>query len=234
MWRALPSIIRELVDDDSVSVVVVTGAGPDAFAAGADIEELSANADTAEAASAFMTAVQRAEEALAACPKPTIAMINGNCHGGGLELAMACDLRFAAVSSSFSVPPARLGVVYSLSSTRRLTQLIGPGLARDLLYSGRRFGSEEAHGMRLVERVLADEALETETVAYALQIARRSQLSVRAAKRIITSILDGRTAEDETLHQMRVDAMLSDDFGEGVEAFRERRPPEFPSGSHPL
>jgi enoyl-CoA hydratase/carnithine racemase len=233
MWEAVPEVFARLAADPSVAVVVVEGAGGEAFASGADIGELLAHAGEADAASAFMMTVQRAEQAVAACRKPVIAMIAGSCYGGGLELAMACDVRFAAIGSRFAAPPARLGVVYSLSSTRRLVELVGPGRARDLLFSGRDVDSGEAAAIGLIEREIAAADLEAETLRYARTVGRRSQVSVRVAKRVIRAILDGAVEEDEDLHRLRVDAMLSADLREGASAFLERRRPDFPSCSPP-
>jgi enoyl-CoA hydratase/carnithine racemase len=229
MWHALPAVVALLSADDAVNIVIMEGAGDEAFASGADILELVEHARDGEDASAFMRTVQRAEQAVAACPKPIIAMIRGSCYGGGLELAMACDLRFAAVGSRFAVPPARLGVVYSLSSTRRLVDLIGAGRARDLLFSGRVLDSAEAAAVGLVEREFPAGDLEAETIGYAAAVTRLSQASVRAAKRIVRAILDGAVEEDEALHRLRVEAMLGNEFKERAAAFLEHRKPEFPS-----
>jgi enoyl-CoA hydratase/carnithine racemase len=231
MWEAVPEIFDRLAREPSVAVIVVEGAGGEAFAAGADIGELLAHATDPDAASAFMLTVQRAEQAVASCPKPVIAMVAGSCYGGGLELAMACDVRFAATGSRFAAPPARLGVVYSLSSTRRLVELVGPGHARDLLFSGRDIDSAEAVAIGLVEREIAVADLEAETLSYAQTVGRRSQVSVLAAKRVVRAILDGATEEDEDLHRLRVDAMLGADLREGASAFLARRKPVFPSCS---
>lgn len=228
MWRRLPELIERVSADTRVKVLVVQGAGEAAFAAGADIEELLAHADSPARAALFMDTVQRAERALALCAKPTIAMIRGTCFGGGIELALACDVRFASVGSRFSIPPARLGVVYSLSSTRRLIELIGPGVARDLLFSGRAFDSGEARTMGLIEREFALAEIEQETERYAELLCRRSQFSIRAAKRVTRAILDGAVEENDALRELRVDAFLGADVREGASAFLEKRPAEFP------
>jgi gluconolactonase len=233
MWAALPHIVESLAADSSVAAIVVEGAGDEAFASGADIGELLTHCSGPATASTFMIAVQRAEQAIAGCPKPVIAMISGTCYGGGLELAMACDVRFAAAGSRFAAPPARLGVVYSLSSTRRLMELVGPGRARDLLFSGRELDSAEALAVGIVEYEVAREDLVADTLRYAHTLSRLSQVSVRAAKRMVRAVLDGTLVEDEHLHRMRVDAMLGDDVREGAAAFLQRRAPRFPS-SPPL
>lgn len=231
MWEALPAIFDRLAAEASVAVIVIQGAGREAFASGADIAELLAHATGPDAASAFMKTVHRAEETVANCPKPVIAMIAGSCYGGGLELATACDVRFAAAGSRFAAPPARLGVVYSLSSTRRLIELVGPGRARELLFSARVVDSTEAVAIGLIEREVAVADLEPETLRFAHEVSHRSQVSVRAAKRLVREILDGAVEENESLHDMRIDAMLSADLREGASAFLQRRKPTFPSGS---
>src|ERR1700740_3031955 len=135
---------------------------------------------TTDDAWALMDAVRNAEHALSDCPKPVIAMIRGFCIGGGIELALGCDLRFAAKTATFAVPPAKLGLVYSLSSTKRLIELVGLGCARDLLYSARSFDAAEAFRMGLVERVFEEDEIEQKTLEYAELLARRSQYSIRA------------------------------------------------------
>ena len=147
MWRLLPELVRDAIVDPAVKVLIVQGASDTAFAAGADIAEVDECIGDDARAAALMDGVHAAEHALATCPKPVIAMIRGICIGGGIELAPACDLRFASTECTFSVPPARLGVVYSLYSTKRLVHLVGPGRARDLLYRDRRGDGSGGQGV---------------------------------------------------------------------------------------
>jgi enoyl-CoA hydratase/carnithine racemase len=227
MWRAIPALMAEVVTDDSIKVLVIQGADEKAFAAGADIDEIADHAASAELAWAFMDAVHSAESAIGGCPKPVIAMIRGDCIGGGVEIALACDMRFAQSGSRFGIPPAKLGLVYSLASTTRLVQLVGPGLARDFLYSGRLFDSAEALSAGLIERELPAEDIVAATQAYAETLCRRSQVSIRAAKVIVHAALTRAAEEDDRIRRLREDSFLGPDLKEGIRAFQEGRPANF-------
>jgi enoyl-CoA hydratase len=229
MWRAVPDHIGRFESDPLAKVLIIQGATPKAFAVGADIEELLAHSNDAAAARGFMGTVHSAEQAVGDCAKPTIAMIRGNCFGGGVELAMACDIRFASAESRFALPPAKLGVVYSLSSTRRLARLVGPGRAADLLFSGRTLDAAEAEAIGLVEHLVTADAVEAEVQKYAELLCRRSQVSIRAAKQTLREIANGMLAESPELEEIRTEAMLGSDLREGAKAFLEKRPPSFPS-----
>src|SRR5690606_9591311 len=163
MWEAIPTIMQEAERNPAVKVIVIRGADETAFAAGADIEEILGFTQSQAAAWRLMDAVRIAEQSIAACPKPSIAMIRGICYGGGVEIALACDLRFCSETAQFAIPPAKLGLLYSLSSTKRLAELVGNGVARDLLYSGRSFAGPEAKEIGLVERCLPDAGMVAET-----------------------------------------------------------------------
>lgn len=227
MLGRIASMLAEADADRDIKVIIIQGATEACFASGADIDELVAQADSEGNAWAMMEAVHAAEHAVADCAKPVIAMIRGDCFGGGIEIAMACDLRFASRASRFGVPPAKLGVVYSLYSTKRLVELMGPGAAADLLFSARMFDAEEALSFGLIDRVYAAGDIEGETLAYAEVIAGRSQYSLRAAKEIIRAARKGATEEDARIRQLRVDAFFGPDFREGVAAFREKRSAAF-------
>jgi enoyl-CoA hydratase len=227
MWESMPALIARMTGDVTVKVLVVHGVDDTAFASGADIEEILQFAASETAAWRLMDAVRSAEQALADCPKPVIAMIRGMCVGGGIELALACDLRFASHNARFAIPPAKLGLVYSLSSTRRLIELLGLGAARDLLYSGRLFNSAEAQSIGLIERLFVDGEIEAETSQYARMLAERSQYSIRAAKRISAAIRDGASDQDDDIRRLRIGAFTGDDLKEGTRAFLEKRRPHF-------
>lgn len=227
MWRAIPVLIDEVVADASVKVLVIQGVDETAFAAGADIDEIADHSTSEELAWAFMDAVHAAESAIGRCGKPVIAMIRGDCIGGGVEIALACDIRFAQSGSRFGIPPAKLGLVYSLASTARLVQLVGPGLARDFLFSGRLFDSAEARSARLIDREFSSEEIVAATQAYAETLCRRSQWSIRAAKAIVHAALVGATEEDDEIRRLRAGSFLGPDLQEGVRAFQEARPANF-------
>ncbi|MFJ4964534.1 2,3-dehydroadipyl-CoA hydratase [Streptomyces sp. ADI96-02] len=213
MWRALPDVLARLAADPAVRVLVLTGAG-DTFCAGADISSLREAAGDAQALAVA------AEEALAAFPLPTLASVRGFCVGGGSQLAAACDLRFAEDGSRFGVTPAKLGIVYPSSSTRRLVELVGPSAAKHLLFSGELIDTARALRTGLVDEVLPAGALEKRVDEYARVLASRSQLTQAAAKEFAA----GRRDRDA---HWAAQAAGSDDTAEGVAAFLERRPPRF-------
>ena len=227
MWRMMVKYVEEATHDRSVIAIVLRGVDQTAFAAGADIEEMFHIAASQDAAWELMNAVHYAERSLSDCPKPSIAMISGICVGGGVELALGCDLRFAARNSKFAIPPAKLGLVYSLSSTKRLIQLVGLGRARDLLYSARTFDSFEALDIGFVERVFDDANLERETIAYVQTLAQRSQYSIRAAKFVSAAAVAGGSDDDESIRRVRGEAFSGEDVKEGLRAFSEKRSPSF-------
>jgi enoyl-CoA hydratase/carnithine racemase len=216
MWRELPGLLAGLADDAAVRVLVVTGA-ENTFCAGADIATLR---DSVESSQALAVA---AEEALSAFPKPTLAAVRGHCVGGGAQLAAACDLRFASRETLFGVTPAKLGIVYPASSTRRLVRLVGPSAAKFLLFSGELIDAGRALRCGLVDEVHAEEDLDGRVSDFARTLVSRSQLTQAAAKEFT-----GAEAPDASRgeHWRRV-AAESGEAAEGAAAFLERREPRF-------
>ncbi|SDJ49442.1 enoyl-CoA hydratase/isomerase family protein [Streptomyces indicus] len=213
MWRALPPLLDELAADPGVRVLVLTGDGA-TFCAGADISGLVESADEARELAV------RAEEALAAFPKPTLAAVRGHCVGGGCQLAVACDLRFVTEGATFGITPSKLGIVYAASSTRRLVDLVGPATAKYLLFSGELIDSARALRTGLVDEVLAEDELDKRVAEFAGILASRSLLTQVAAKEFAAGRAD---REDHWSAQMRAGG----DTVEGVTAFLERRKPQF-------
>ncbi|NSL43017.1 enoyl-CoA hydratase/isomerase family protein [Streptomyces sp. 8P21H-1] len=213
MWRALPPLLDALAADPAVRVLVLTGEGG-TFCAGADISSLRGSAVEAQGLAVG------AEEALAAFPKPTLAAVRGHCVGGGCQLAAACDLRFADEGASFGITPAKLGIVYAASSTRRLVSLVGPATAKYLLFSGELIGAERALRTGLVDEVLPAGDLDGRVAEFGRILVSRSQLTQAAAK----EFADGRTDRDAYWARQARDA---GDTAEGVAAFLERRPADF-------
>ncbi|MFI6105369.1 enoyl-CoA hydratase/isomerase family protein [Streptomyces sp. NPDC051310] len=216
MWRALPGLLAELAADRDVRVLVLTGAGT-TFCAGADIASLREPGDEQQALAV------RAEEALAAFPKPALAAVRGYCVGGGSQLAAACDLRFAEEGALFGVTPAKLGIVYPASSTRRLVSLVGPSAAKYLLFSGELIDTDRALRTGLVDEVLPAGQLGKRVAEFTRILASRSQLTQAAAKEFAA----GRTDRDAHWADQ---ARGSDDTAEGIAAFLERRAPRFTYG----
>ncbi|WP_436739755.1 enoyl-CoA hydratase/isomerase family protein [Streptomyces sp. BBFR102] len=217
MWRALPPLLDRLAADPSVRALVLTGAG-ETFCAGADISSLGASA--AEGGDAPQRLAVLAEEALAAFPRPTLAAVRGYCVGGGVQLAAACDLRFAEEGSRFAVTPAKLGIVYAASSTARLATLTGPATAKYLLFSGELIDTGRALRCGLVDEVLPAGGLGARVAEFTSVLAARSPLTQAAAKEFAA----GRT--DRIAH-WEDEARRSTDAAEGVAAFLERRTPRF-------
>ncbi|MFK4108143.1 enoyl-CoA hydratase/isomerase family protein [Streptomyces sp. NPDC002176] len=213
MWGALPPLLADLAADPEVRALVLTGEGG-TFCAGADISTLL---DSPTEAQGLAVA---AEEALAAFPKPTLAAIKGHCVGGGAQLAAACDLRLAEEGALFGVTPARLGIVYPASSTRRLVSLVGPATAKYLLFSAELIDTERALRTGLVDEVLPVGELDKRVAALTATLATRSQLTQAAAK----EYADGHTGRDA---HWTAQALASTDTEEGVTAFLERRQPRF-------
>ncbi|MFF2851117.1 enoyl-CoA hydratase/isomerase family protein [Streptomyces sp. NPDC058001] len=213
MWRSLPPLLDILAADPDVRVLVLTGEGG-TFCAGADISSLRGPAPAAQ------DLAVRAEDALAAFPKPTLAVVRGHCVGGGCQLAAACDLRFADEEALFGVTPAKLGIVYPESSTRRLVSLVGPATAKYLLFSGELIDAGHALRTGLVDEVLPTGELDRRVADFTRVLASRSQLTQAAAKEFAA----GRT--DRAEHWAR-QARGSGDTAEGAAAFLERRQPRF-------
>lgn len=227
MWVRLGELVGELESDPQVNVLVLRSSDRQAFSAGADVTEFSRLRMTAEDAAAYDEVVKDTESRLANCAKPTIAMIAGFCVGGGCEVAVACDFRFATTDSTFGITPANLGLVYSLGATKRLVDLVGPANAKLMLMSAQLIDAEGAHAIGLVDRLCSDAELEPATYEFAAQVASKAQLTVRGAKRIIGMILDGAAADNPDSTALQRQAYSSRDYREGVEAFIARRKPTF-------
>lgn len=228
MWRAIPPLVAEVEAAREVVALVIRGAGNEAFAAGADIADLHAALDDPAAAREYIDAISSAESSIAHCRRVTIARIGGYCIGGGLEIAMACDLRFACETSVFATPPTSLGVAYSVNSTRRLVELVGIGAARDLLFTARRVDAKTAHSFGLVDRVIPEAELDEAVADYCSQLTQQSQYAIRLTKLIIAQALN-RPLETPALEQLRVDSFSGTDLREGIAAFDARRRPNFRS-----
>ncbi|GAB3301389.1 enoyl-CoA hydratase-related protein [Parasphingorhabdus pacifica] len=172
-------------------------------------------------------AVAAAENALVSAPVPTIAMVQGYCIGGGCGLALACDMRFADTTARLAITPAKLGIVYSLEATRRLVEEVGAAEAKRMLMSAEQLDAEDAHRIGLVNELKRPGELETYTYDYARLLASRAQNTVRAAKDFVDRIVAGQRYEDDDTRRMSAVAD-SPEYAEGLRAFLEGRPPDFP------
>jgi enoyl-CoA hydratase/carnithine racemase len=219
MWRELAVICARLDADPGLRVLVVTGAGP-SFCAGADISSLS------EDEAVLKSVVETAERALRNLAMPSIARISGHCLGGGNQIAVACDLRVADSTASFGVPPARLGVIYPVGSTRALVELVGPAAAKRLIFTAQPIDAAQALRVGLVEQVVEPDELDAavaELVAAILPLAPMTQF---AAKELVNLIADGGDA-DAAFERWVAQWRLSADGAEGPRAFLGRREPVF-------
>jgi enoyl-CoA hydratase len=228
MWEELPAALGRLVDDPAVRAIIVRGDGVEAFSAGADISEFPGNRSTPELAEDYSSSVSAALTALAETRKPTIAMLHGVCAGGGGGIAVSCALRLADDCLRFSIPAARLGVVYEVEAIARLVQTVGPSHAYDLLVSGRTIGPEEALRIGLVNRVEPQADLESSVLEYAERVATNAPIPMEGAWVAIRATQEpGNARWLGELAALQRRAIESADFAEGVAAFLEKRPPSF-------
>jgi enoyl-CoA hydratase len=228
MWEGLGNALTELRDNPDVRVVVMVGAGDKAFVSGADISQFEKTRHNAEASEEYSrrSAAQRA--LLADYPKPTIACIRGFCLGGGMQVAMLADIRFASDNSQFGIPAAKLGIAYGYDGLRHLVSLVGPSWARLIMYTGMRIDSAEALRIGLVDRVLPDAELRGATMEIATTISGNAPLAIKAAKLTIAQVLKDPGQRDmDAIKEIGTACMDSEDFREGRRAFMEKRRPKF-------
>jgi enoyl-CoA hydratase/carnithine racemase len=228
MWARTTEILADFAKDDEIRVVVITGAGEKSFVSGADISKFESERSSQDATKIYNATVAKANEGIYEFPKPTIAMIRGYCIGGGLGLAVCCDLRICSDNSKFGIPAAKLGLGYAYPGVKRLVNLVGPAFAKEIFYTARQFDAEEARVMGLVNRVVPQGELESYVKNYAAVIAGNAPLTVKAEKFIINE-----TVRDESKRNMArctelvEQCFASKDYTEGRSAFMEKRKPAF-------
>jgi enoyl-CoA hydratase/carnithine racemase len=226
MWDAIPEACAEADADRSVKLLVVRGAA-EAFCSGADVSEYRARLGEPGWEERSQTSVSAAFAALRGMAKPTVAAIRGPCIGGGVGIALACDLRLADPSARLAVPPARLGIVYPFVETKNLVDLVGPSRAKRLLFTAETVDALEALAMGLLDEVVAADAFEDRLVELTARICSVSQQTVRAAKRVIALVLAGQTEESPETRALAAAALAGEDHAEGVRAFADKREPVF-------
>jgi enoyl-CoA hydratase/carnithine racemase len=229
MWQRLGEVAERLDRDPGARVLVVRGAGADAFSAGADISEFAELRSTPEKALLYNRRVSRTFELLTGAQKPLIALIHGFCVGGGCELSLTCDLRIAASDAVFGLPAARLGISVNYEDVKRLVDAVGPSNARLMLFTGDpRIPAQRAFQMGLVDELVAASALEARTYELADQVIRCAPSSIRWAKQAVSLVLrDPSLSTVPDRDEQAAQLFGTDDFQEGIAAFLEKRQPDF-------
>jgi enoyl-CoA hydratase len=230
MWHGIGEALDQFASDDSVRVVVIEGARGEkpAFSAGADISQFATQRNSKEAVSSYERAVHRGEHALMNINKPTIAKIHGYCVGGGLAVALCCDLRIASDISTFGIPAAKLGLGYTLDSLKPLVDLVGPSVAKEVMYTAKRFTAAEAVVMGLINRSVPVDELNAFVDDYTSTIAQNAPLTIRAVKTTVSESLKDEAVRDVALCAAAVARCNhSSDYVEGRTAFVEKRKPQF-------
>jgi enoyl-CoA hydratase/carnithine racemase len=228
MWEAASGYLENFASDKTVRVVVFGGAGGKAFVSGADISKFESERSSKEAVDRYNAAVDKANTAIYEFPKPTIAMIQGYCIGGGVGLALCCDVRICSDNSKFGVPAAKLGLGYGFKGIKKLVDVVGPSFAKEIFYTARQFSAAEAKDMGLVNRVVPAAELETYVKDYAETISGNAPLTVDAVKYIVGQVLTDESKRDlNKCADMVAECFASKDYIEGRTAFMEKRKPQF-------
>lgn len=228
MWEAAEKILDAFESDPEVRVVVLTGAGGKAFVSGADISKFESERASEEAVQRYNALVDKVYTRIYRFPKPTIAMIKGYCIGGGLNLAICCDMRYATEGSKFSLPAAKLGLGYGYSGLRRYIETIGPVATKEIFYTARQLTAVEARRWGMVNEIVADDALETTVMGIANTIADNAPMTIATIKRSTVEILKNQAEQDVAACDAMVAACFaSNDYKEGRKAFMEKRKPQF-------
>ena len=228
MWGAVPPLLEQAERDERVRLVVFSGAGEKAFVSGADISQFEDQRAAAEAVKHYEALAEDALTGIHRFSKPTLACIRGWCIGGGLNVAIACDIRIAASDAVFAIPAARLGLGYRYSALKNLVDLIGVGAAKDLFYTARRIDAAEALRLGLVSRVSAPETLPALLAEYSGSIGENAPLTLFAAKAIVGEILKPSPELDAArCTELILRCFESEDYAEGRRAFMDKRKPTF-------
>ena len=226
MAQAAAAVIEDFERDPAVRVIILRGAGSKAFVSGGDISQYEKNRATPGQVAAYTQMSSGFRDALASTTKPTIAMIRGWCLGGGLAIALRCDMRICSEDAQFSVPAARLSIGYAAESLGQLIELVGPSVAKEIMFTARRYTAYEAHRIGLVNHVLQAGVLEAFVQQYADTIADNAPLAIVAAKRVINEYVKDAGQRDQAAADKAVAACFtSQDYVEGRRAFMEKRKP---------
>lgn len=228
MWEAAQGILDDFAADKAIRVVVLAGAGGKAFVSGADISKFESERSNKEEIDRYNVAVDKANTAVYEFPKPTIAMIRGYCIGGGVGLALCCDMRICSDNSKFGVPAAKLGLGYGFKGIKKLVDVVGPSFAKEIFYTARQFTAAEAVTMGLVNRSLPEAELESYVKNYAETISGNAPMTVDAVKYIVGEVVKPESERNiQKCADLVAQCFASNDYKEGRKAFMEKRKPAF-------
>ncbi len=228
MWVAVEPALAAFESDDEIRVVVVTGAGDKAFVSGANISQFDKLRSSADAVAEYEKVAEGAQNALYNFPKPTVARIKGYCIGGGLNMALCCDIRIACESSSFAIPAGRIGLGHRLTAFRNLITATGPANALDIFLSARRIAAHEAQRLGLIQHLATEETFEKTVHEHLDRITANAPITLRVGKHMIRRFQDMPTEIDtKKIHEMVLSCYASEDYQEGKQAFAQKRAPVF-------
>jgi enoyl-CoA hydratase len=228
MWRGIPEAMKDFDADPAVRCVAFRGAGTEAFSAGADISEFEKNRSSTEAVGGYDDLLDRVLHSIQGSLKPSVAMIYGYCFGGGVEIALACDLRYCGASAQFSVPAAKLGLAYNVEGHKRLLETVGHAKAREIMFLGRRYRADEAQAMGLVHRAVPDAELEGFVGQVVAELCQNAPLSIANTKTLLEEYAKSvGTPDHERMRAAMERCAKSEDYREGRRAFMEKRKPSF-------
>jgi enoyl-CoA hydratase len=228
MWRAIPPAMQQFDADPEVRCVAFRGTGTEAFAAGADISQFEKNRSDRAAVKEYDGLLDRVLHSIQDSRKPSLALIHGYCLGGGLEIALACDLRYSGASGKFGIPAAKLGLAYNVEGHKRLLETVGHARAREIMFLARRYDAAEALAMGLVHRVLPDAELEAYVGDVTRTLSENAPLAIANSKTILEEYAKAVGAPDAERMRASIERCTkSEDYVEGRRAFMEKRKPKF-------
>lgn len=228
MWSAIPSLVADFAANPDVKVVALRGDGHESFVSGADITEFDTKRSTPEQVKTYDDAASAAGEAIRTLAKPTVAIIETWCVGGGIATALTCDLRFASDNTRFMLPAAKLGLGYRFEGIKALVDVVGAPNAREIFYTARRYDAAEALALGLINRVAPHASFEDDAREYLVTITRNAPLTIASAKLAIAAAVEDSDVRDLAKVDRSIAACFaSKDYVEGRRAFAQKRSPRF-------